>query len=365
MKYHSARHDEGTVTMHRVRMYRIVGFIALFIASGFFFFPSKGALSEHDTYSEKEYISDAGLIELYDTIIRDASVTDGVVGVGIIHLETGRELYLNKKERFPMASSVKLPVAVHLMKLVDQRKTRLDSLITIKGSDFSPGSGSIKYRYTPGKKIPISSLVEKMLTISDNSATDIIFRTAGGPPAVTASMIGAGIEGMSIDRPIYVLLGNCWGITDLKPTEKYSPQTFDTLMRKVTREQRSEARRAFVNDNRDTSTPEAMAKLLEKLWKKELLSPESSDFLLDIMGRSHGDSRIKGLLPHGTRVYHKTGTIKGGISDCGIIELPNRAGHLVTVVFVKGGQKPMHLAENAMALIARDAFDFFQSARTD
>jgi beta-lactamase class A len=351
--------------MHERRFGRIVVASALMISAGFLFWPFSGAFPESKTFTGKQYISDAGLLQLYDNIVMDASVTDGIVGVGIIHLETDRELYLNKNERFPMASSVKVPVAVHLMKLVDQGRTRLDSLITITGRDFSPGSGNIKYRYAPGKSLPLQYLLEKMLTVSDNSATDIIFRTIGGPAAVTASMIASGVEGMSIDRPIYVLLSNCWGITDVSETHPISQQMFESLMKKVTREKRIEARRNFVMDDRDTTTPEAMAILLEKIWRKEILSPVSSQRILEDMGKSHGDSRIKALLPPGTKVYHKTGTIRGGLSDVGIIELPNNAGHLVTVVFVKGGRTPMHQSENAMALIARDAFDYFQNLRMD
>lgn len=351
--------------MHERRFRRIVGTSVLMIFAGLFFWSSSGAFSEYNTYASKQYISDTGLLSLYENIVKDASVTDGIVGVGIIHLETGRELYLNKNERFPMASSVKVPVAVHLMKLVDQGKTRLDSLITIKGSDFSPGSGNIQYRYPPGKSLPLRYLFEKMLTVSDNSATDIIFRAIGGPPAVTASMIASGIEGMSVDRPIFVLLSNCWGITDISETQPISRQMFESLMKKVTREEKIKARQNFIMDDRDTATPEAMATLLEKIWRKEILSPNRSQCILEVMGKSHGDSRIKALLPPGTKVYHKTGTIRGGLSDVGIIELPNNAGHLVIVVFVKGGRKPVHQSESAMALIARDAFDYFQSPRTD
>jgi beta-lactamase class A len=332
---------------------------------GLLFVSFSGALAERDTGSRQKYISDAGLVKLYDEIVKDASVTDGIVGVGIIHLETGRELYLNRHERFPMASAVKVPVAVHLMRLVDQGKTSLDSLVTIKRSDFSPGSGNIKYRYQPGKALALRYLMEKMLTVSDNSATDVIFRTIGGPASVTAGMISSGIEGMSIDRQISVLLSNCWGITDVEEDDQFSPKMFESQMKRVTREKRLEARRNFILDDRDTSTPEAMAKLLEKIWSTEILTPGSSKCLLDVMGRSHGDHRIKALLPPGTKVYHKTGTIRGGISDVGIIELPKGAGHLVTVVFVKGGRTSMHKSETAMALIARDAFNYFQNSRTD
>ncbi|MHB9027818.1 MAG: serine hydrolase [Candidatus Latescibacterota bacterium] len=318
--------------MHERKFRRAVGRYAACLLLGFFALPSTGAFSEFNVYENKQYISDIGLIQLHENIVKHSSISNGVVGVGIIHLETGRELYLNKNERFPMASAVKVPVAVQLMKLVDQGRVHLDSMVTIKRGDFS--------------------------------ATDIIFRLVGGPSAVHRSMANAGIEGMSVNRPIYLVLSNIWGVTDLKENEPFSIPLLNKMMAKVSREERIEARRNFFTDTRDTSTPEAMAKLLEKIWRQDVLSSRSAELVLDIMGQSHGNHRIKGLLPPGTKVYHKTGTIRGGLSDVGIVELPNSAGHLVVVVFVKGGL-PMNTAEQTMARIARDAFDYFQNTRAD
>ncbi len=351
--------------MHRRSFHRVAGTMAAAALLGFFSLPTSGAFSELNAKDSKQYISDTGLVQLYDNIVTHSTTTDGVVGVGIIHLETGRELYLNRNERFPMASSVKLPVAVHLMKLVDEGKTRLDSLIAIKSTDFSPGSGRIKYQAASGQRLSLKYLMEKMLTISDNTATDLIFKAVGGPASVSSSIKASGIQGMSVDRPIYLMLSNCWGVTSLKENDPYSIQILDKLLSRVPREKRIEARRNFINDFRDTSTPEAMARLLQKVWIGDILSQQSSNLVLDIMGRSHGNSRIKGLLPPGTKVYHKTGTILGGLSDCGIVELPNRAGHLVVVVFVKGGNKSIHQSETVMALIAKDAFDYFLNIQAD
>jgi beta-lactamase class A len=350
--------------MHERKFRRAVGRCAICLLFGFFALPSTGAFSEFNIYENKQYISDIGLIQLHENIVKHSSISNGIVGVGIIHLETGRELYLNKNERFPMASAVKVPVAVQLMKLVDQGRVHLDSMITIKRGDFSPGSGVIKHRTSPGDELSLVYLLEKMLTISDNSATDIIFRLVGGPAAVHQSMVNAGIAGMSVDRPIYMVLSNVWGVTDLKENEAYSLPVLNKMVSKVTREERMEARRNFITDTRDTSTPEAMARLLEKIWRQDILSSSSAEMVLDVMSKSHGNHRIKGLLPPGTKVYHKTGTIRGGLSDVGIVELPNNAGHLVVVVFVKGGM-PVYTAELTMARIARDAFDYFLNVQAN
>jgi beta-lactamase class A len=124
---------------------------------------------------------------------------------------------------------------------------------------------------------------------------------------------------------------------------------------------------AFAADPRDTATPDGMARLLELIWRRQALSATSTDLLLDIMYRCvTGTERIKGMLPPGTRVAHKTGSlgpdaqIRGGrtVNDVGIIDLPNGAGHLVTVVFVKDADDAAR-GERAIAHIARAAYDYF------
>jgi beta-lactamase class A len=90
------------------------------------------------------------------------------------------------------------------------------------------------------------------------------------------------------------------------------------------------------------------------------LSPESTDLLLDIMKRCRtGEGRLKGILPGGTEVAHKTGTIGRTLNDVGIITLPNGAGHVIVAAFVKASSRPESERERAIAEAARAAHDYF------
>jgi beta-lactamase class A len=103
-----------------------------------------------------------------------------------------------------------------------------------------------------------------------------------------------------------------------------------------------------------------MAALLEKIWKRQALTPASTDLLLDIMKRCRtGAGRLKGILPEGTEVAHKTGTIGETLNDAGIITLPNGAGHVIVVAFVKKSDRPDAERERAIAEAARAAHDYF------
>ena len=74
-----------------------------------------------------------------------------------------------------------------------------------------------------------------------------------------------------------------------------------------------------------------------------------------------GDPRLKGLLPTGTEVAHKTGTALGIVNDVGVITLPNGAGHIAIVVFIKDSESSVADSEYSIAEVARGAYDHFLS----
>lgn len=305
---------------------------------------------------------DGGLKRLEAELGRLSAISAGKVGVGIIHLETGRELFVNGSEPFPMASTFKVPVAVELLTRVQAGTVRLDSMVTLRASDLHPGSGTLTGLFNdPGVSLSLHNLLELMLLISDNSATDIVLKAAGGSTAVNARLASLGISGISVDRPTIQLIADVVGIGALGPESGWSPAAFDSLSRTVPAARRQDARSSFYRDRRDTATPEGMARLLAKIWRGEALGPERTAQLLDIMLRCEtGAARLKGMLPPNVAVRHKTGSLGIGVAnDVGIIDLPDGAGHLVVAVFVKESTGDVAAQERAIAQIARAAYDYF------
>lgn len=306
--------------------------------------------------------ADPNLRRLESEIGRLSSISGGKVGVGIIHLETGRELFVNGAETFPMASTFKVPVAVELLTRVQSGTVRLDSMITLRPSDLHPGSGTLTGLFNdPGVSLSVHNLLELMLLISDNSATDLVLKAAGGGAAVNARLAALGIKGISVDRPTIHLIADAVGVKNLGPETGWSLARFDSLRRLVTPAERQAARGTFYQDRRDTSTPEGMARLLAKISRGEALGPERTAQLLDIMLRCEtGAMRLKGLLPPHVPVRHKTGSLGLGVAnDVGIIDLPDGAGRLVVAVFVKESTGDVTDQERAIAEIARAAYDYF------
>lgn len=298
-------------------------------------------------------------------VARLSQLSGGVLGVTAIHVESGKRISQNAQVRFPMASSYKIPIAVQLLTRIDSGKLSLDQLIEVTRNDRHPGSGMIAERFNwpggvqPGVALSVRSLLELMLLISDNSATDICLRLAGGPAAVNACMRRWGISGLSVDRPTAYLISDWLGIP-MDARVPWSPERFDSLERTLTQEGMRTSSLAFDADLKDTSTPDAMSDLLLKIFTKPSLKPETASLLLDVLRRCEtGLTRLKGSLPPQTEVMHKTGTIGMTANDVGIITLPNEGGHLVISVFTKSSEKPLPERERSIAEVARVLHDYF------
>ncbi|MBI3665851.1 MAG: class A beta-lactamase [Acidobacteria bacterium] len=304
--------------------------------------------------------SDSPLQKLEREMARVSKIAGGVVGASALHLETGRRASLNGSERFPMASTFKIPIAVQLLSRVERGEMSLAQMVTLQPGDLHPGSGTLTDLFNkPGVALSVHNLLELMLLISDNSATDVLLRLAGGPEAVTGRMRELGIEGINVNRPTSRLIADWIGVASLPAEEEWSPELFRKLLAAVPEEERKAAAKKFDADPRDTAAPEAMAALLARIYRGEALKKESTDLLLDIMRRCRtGETRLKGILPAGAVVAHKTGSIGGTTNDVGILELPE-GGHVALAVFVKSSDKEAPARERAIAEIARSVYDFF------
>ncbi len=309
---------------------------------------------------EAPKVDDAATHRLELEIGRAEKLSGGTAGVSAVHLESGHRIGFNSKERFPMASTYKVPIAVQFLTRVDRGEVSLERMVAITPRDLHPGSGILTELLShPGVILSARNLLELMLVVSDNSAADLLLELAGGPGAVTARMRELDITEMDINRPTVLLLADAQGYP-LPPEDEWTPGRFQTLFEGTTAESRKEAARKFEMDSRDTSTPEAMVKLFEKLHRREILKKESNALLLGILARVQtGKSRIQGLLVPEIEVAHKTGTLGATANDAGIVTLPDQGGHVAIAVFLKSSPKEVQDREKAIAHIARSVYDYF------
>src|SRR6185436_7244296 len=205
-----------------------------------------------------------------------AAEAKGRVGVSAIALETGEvPATLNPQDHFPMQSVYKLPISMAVMKAVEAKKINLTDKISISKSDFigRAAHSPIRDKYPNGTSLTVDELLRWALSESDGTASDVLMRLAGGPASVQAYLSELGIKDLIV---------------------------LDT-------------EQAFTQDHslqfRNYATPEAAVTLLRALHERRGLSESSQALLLKYMIESKpGANRLKGLLPAGTVVAHKTGT---------------------------------------------------------
>jgi beta-lactamase class A len=225
-----------------------------------------------------------------------ATENPGEYGFAALDLETGAVVSFNGDQPFPMASTMKIAVAAAYLSEVDAGRRRLDDMI----------AGTTA-----------TTLMDAMITRSDNRATDLLLAALGGPAAVDGWLRAHRLSGIRVDRTIAQLLSD----------------------------------RRDLRDIRDSSTPAAMLDLLRLIDSGDALSPSSRTLLLDMMRRcATGSNRIRGLLPPGTMVQHKTGTLSGYTGDVGFLTLAD-GRRIAVVFFARGGEnRPAVISTAARAI---------------
>lgn len=307
------------------------------------------------------------LIERWKLIAR---ATDGVLGVAALHIETGKHDSLNGEERFPMASVCKLPIAMNILAMVGEGKYSLNDPIEIPIQDVVPGVSEVAERWPKQKIFPLNELLELMVAKSDNTAVQTLFRMGGGSAGMGARFRQWKIDGVRVDRDERQCNLDAAGVTNIPRASEWKPGMLDELTSKIAPAERLAAMRRFLADPRDTATPNGTVRLLEKVFKGELLSTHLAVGLVEILkATSTGSRRIKGLLPAGTVVAHKTGTtstaagLNGGTNDVGVIILPKGAGRLIVAIYIKGSTRDLGAREMVIAKIARAAFDSYRATQ--
>ncbi len=210
---------------------------------------------------------------------------DGVLGVAILDLSSGKKLLLHADEVFPQASSIKIAVLAELYRQAQTGKLKLTDLYTVQTSDLVPDS-DIMGGLTPGvTRITLRDLATMMVAVSDNSATNVLIDRVG-MENVNALMDSLGLSHTRLRRKMM----------DLK---------------------------AAGEGRENISTPAEMMTLLESIYRGKVLNPEmTSDFFK--MLSTHKESFIPRGLPEGVKIANKPGELEAVRNDSGVVFVENR-----------------------------------------
>ena len=250
------------------------------------------------------------------TIQRSAQ---GRLGVAMLDTGSGLALGWRQDERFAMASTFKAVLAGWMLALVDQGRERLDARVHYASADvvaYSPVSGP---RAGNGGGLTVGELCAATVSLSDNTAANVLMARHGGPAGFTAFVRSLGDGTTRLDR------------------------TEPTL------------NEAALGDLRDTTTPLAMLQTLQKLVLGDALTPASRAWLQRwLVETSTGDKRLRAGVP-GWKVGDKTGTAgdSGTANDIGVLWPPGGgAPVLVTCYLTRSAAAPQQ-RDAAIAQVAR------------
>lgn len=255
----------------------------------------------------------------------------GIVGVSVLGLESRDTLSVNGDARLVMHSVMKFPIALTVLHWVDSGKLTLNQMIHIKKKDLAKTYSPLRDKYPNGNvDVSVGDLLGYMVSLSDNNACDILLKVIDGPKTVQDYMLRIGVRGIAV-RASEADMASSW---ELQYTNWCKPKEATIL--------------------------------LDKFYKGEVLTKPNTDFLNKILTETTtGPHRLKGLLPAGTVVAHKTGTsptnaegLSPATNDIGIITLPN-GKHLAIAVFVCNSTDDEVTRDAVIAKISKAAFDFY------
>ena len=253
-----------------------------------------------------------------DTLAGIEREAQGRLGVAMLDTGSGLALGWRQDERFAMASTFKLVLAGWMLALVDQGKERLDNRVRYASSDvvaYSPVSGP---RAGDGGGLTVGELCAATVSLSDNTAANVLMARHGGPAGFTAFVRSLGDDVTRLDR------------------------TEPTL------------NEAAVGDPRDTTTPLAMLHTMRKLALGDTLTPASRAWLQRWMVEtSTGDKRLRAGAP-GWKVGDKTGTAGAGTSnDIGVLWPQDGAAPALVTCYLTRSSATPEQRDAAIAQVAR------------
>ncbi len=236
------------------------------------------------------------------------------VGLSIEDMSGNALFFQNETLRVPAASIIKVPIMVEVMEQVAAGRINLLTLHSLKATDKTSGAGVLNARPV-GSKISVLDLVRLMISVSDNTATNILIDKVGAK-AVNTKMKRLGLINLQLNRKM-----------------------MDTA--------------AVAKGFENYVTPLEINALFRQIYLKKVASPAQCDLMMAILKSCDDTTTFRKLLPKALPMAHKTGELAYVRSDAGIIF----AGvPFVISVFVEGTTTKE--AEEIIGQIAERAYRF-------
>jgi beta-lactamase class A len=323
-----------------------------------------------------------------ESVAAIAADLGGTVGVAARNLASDADVHIAADELFPMASCFKIPVMVEVMRQIDAGSLRLDDRLTLTEADKSPGSTLIHCH--EGLRPSVRDLLYLMITLSDNTATDMLWRLVGlGSVNDTMRLLGLETIDCFVPNREYFLIesgvGEEWaGLSGAEIVARWreieARGGCEDAFRRVLEENARLCGARFLHlyeqrwghdeslgyqdsftvdqalDNQ--GSPRDMAELLAMIAQDQCASAPSCRLMVQVMSQQEWREKIPAGLPGELLVANKTGGVSGTSNDAAIVYMPSGAP-LTMVVFCKGlTHEAKRRADKAIAAVAGVVYEF-------
>ncbi|ADX44141.1 beta-lactamase [Paracidovorax avenae ATCC 19860] len=292
------------------------------------------------------------------------------IGVYVRDLDTGASASLHGTEPWYLASSVKVPVAIAVLRGVERGDFTLETPLTLRAADYVDGAGPTNSRPV-GTPLTVRYLLEQMIIYSDNTATDMLIGLVGigTVNAVVQSLVPRGFGRITsladVRRHVYGVLtpaASHLSGTDFLALRQQQRLHGDaaarsalaTLLRVPERSlaptDLASAYETYYATGLNSGHLDAYADLLQALVEGRALDARHTAYLLSVMERvKTGTQRIKAGLPPGARFAHKTGTQRARTCDSGLVTVPrSHPGPRLLVVACTRGEPSTARSDRAL-----------------
>jgi beta-lactamase class A len=264
-----------------------------------------------------------------ERITRGANATWGLY---VKCLETGEEIAINADQQMDTMSVIKIPLMAEVFEQLKAGRFKLTDKYTLVAEDVRPGTGTLR-SMDPGAVMTVKDLITYMIIVSDNTATDVLYRMVGGPEAVTKRMEAYGLKVTKAPWPAARWFADLRAAPGAEEFHRQAKTPFGL------------------------SSPREVGILLERMEKGTLVDAESSKLMLQIMRGQVYRSRIPRFLA-GWRIPHKTGDFLPYIgNDVGVLEAPGRT--VILSVFTANHFGSGEALEEAIGRVAEQVGAYF------
>lgn len=274
----------------------------------------------------------AGQDELAHRLMPMIENHKGSVAVSVLHLKTGDRFDYRSTEVMPTASLIKLPVMIEAYRQMAAGQLAAESTIRLNTEDQVPGSGILTKHFGAGSQLTLRDAIRLMIAYSDNTATNLVIDQIG-LRATARTMEQLGYPNTKLHSKVY--------------------RGSDTIFPERSRQY-----------GLGSTTSADIVSLLQRLHKRELVSPEYSDLMLEHLRACEATAQLPRLLPDGVQVAHKSGAVSAARCDAGIIY--SRSGPLAVCTLTSKNEDRRWTKDNAAELlnarIARAVYDHFNPA---